>query len=305
MATIDELDKSADNLVRQYRSTYTYLLKRLEYQINNGLSESQSRSILREIQLELSKLDEQAYKWSYEVLPEYYHSAIDTIDTNTAMLSGANVIGGSLVVSHRKAIEVAANSLYTDLAKNTQYMSQQAKGIIRENGKAIIDRQVVTGESQRKTKRDLKDALVTDGVTSFVDAGNKEWKIGQYSSMAVRTKSRLIHNQGTMNRLQEYREDNPSNPNFDLVQVSSHGSKCWCGEYEGMVFSISGNHPDYPNVSSLPNFNEGHLSFHPNCKHVLMPYMEELRGKGKTVSSKYLNTSIKDMNKMHYAKTKG
>ncbi|WP_163581119.1 phage minor capsid protein [Gracilibacillus saliphilus] len=302
--SLNELDQSAGKLVENYQKAYRYILRRLEYQINNGLSESQSRSILREIQLELSKLDEQAYKWSYEVLPEYYYLALDNMDKEVALLNGVNVIGGSVAVMHKRALEVASNSLYDDLAKNTTYMSEQAKQIIRENGKEIIDRQVIIGESQRTTKRDLKKALVNNGVTSFVDAGKKEWNISNYSSMAVRTKSRLIHNQGTMNRLSEYSENYSNNPNFDLVQVSSHGSTCWCGYYEGMVFSVSGNHPDYPPLSSLPNFSEGYQSFHPNCKHVLLPYMVELRGKGKTVSNQYLNKSIKEMNSLHYHATK-
>lgn len=299
--TIHELDQSAEKLVKEYQRVYRYVLRRLEYQINNGLSEHQSRSILREIQLEFKKLDEKAYRWSYEVLPEYYYLALDNLDSQVAKLSNANVIGGSLIVMHKQAIEKAANDLYRDLAKNTQYMSEQAKQIIRENGKEIINRQIISGESQRRTKRDLKQALEKNGVTSFVDAGKKEWKIQNYASMAVRTKSRILHNQGTMNRLSEYRERYPTNPNFDLIQVSSHGSKCWCGYYEGTVWSISGNHPDYPSVERLPN---GYSTFHPNCKHVFKPYIEDIRGKGNVISNQYLDRSIKDLNKEHYHKTK-
>ncbi|WP_339227832.1 phage minor capsid protein [Oceanobacillus sp. FSL K6-2867] len=303
--TLNDLDEAADELVKEYQRVYLYLVKRLEYQINNGLSENQARSILREIQLELQRLDEVAYKWSYEVLPEYYYLALSNIDAETALLTNVNVIGGSLVVMHKKAIEVASNSLYLDMAKNTQFMSEEAKKIIRNNGKEIFNRQVISGESQRRTKRDLRDALRENGVASFIDALKREWKIDKYASMAVRTKSRLIYNQGLINRLLEYRAQYPTNPNFDLVQVSSHGSKCWCGYFERMVFSISGNHPDYPSISRLPNFNLGYMSFHPSCKHVLKPFMPELKkDKGKKAPSNLLDKSIKEMNKIHYHKNK-
>ncbi len=298
MSSINDLDKSADKLIQDYQKTYTYLLKRLEYQINNGLSESNSRNILREIQLELKRLDERAYKWSYEVLPEYYLGALSSIDTSAAILSGVNVIRGSKAVIHKRAIEVASNSMYMDLAKNTQNMSEQAKQIIRENGKAIIDRQVISGESQRTTKRDLKQALRKDGVTSFTDAAGKQWKIDNYSSMAVRTKSRIIHNQGTMNRLSEYRENYSTNENFDLIRISSHGSMCWCAEYEGTIWSISGNHPKYPPMEQLPN--RPYPTLHPNCKHVFLPHMPELSNKGKKIASSKLNKSVKDLNKELY-----
>lgn len=88
---LNELDKTADELVKEYQRVYLYLIKRLEYQINNGLSENQARSILREIQLELQRLDELAYQWSYEVLPEYYYTALSGVDAETAMLIGVNV----------------------------------------------------------------------------------------------------------------------------------------------------------------------------------------------------------------------
>ncbi|MCR1833141.1 phage minor capsid protein [Oceanobacillus caeni] len=299
---LNGLDKSAGNLVKEYQRVYLYILDTLKYQINNGLSENQARSLLREIQLELKRLDEEAYKWSYDVLPQYYYSALSNVDASIAMLSSVNVIGGSPIVMHKQAIEVATNSLYTDLAKNTQYMSEQAKQIIRENGRELINRQVISGESQKRTKKDLKDALVKNGVTSFVDAGKKQWSIDNYSSMAIRTKSRLIHNQGTMNRLSEYRERYPENSNFDLIQISKHSSKCWCGYYEGTVWSISGKHPFYPSVERLPNYP--YQSFHPNCKHVYLPYIEDLRGKGEIVNSQYLNRTIKDLNKEHYHKNK-
>ncbi|MFB4472149.1 phage minor capsid protein [Oceanobacillus caeni] len=300
--TIEDLDKTANRLIQDYQQTYLYILSRLEYQIENGLSEQHSRAILREIQLELMRLDEQAYKWSNEVLPEYYYLTFGEIDRDVAKLRGLNVIQGQQAVIHKKAIEVASKSLYTDLARNTQYMSQQAKQIIRVNGKELISRQVISGESQRKTKRDLIKALKTDGVTSFIDAGKKNWTIENYSSMAIRTKSRLIHNEGLENRLSEYREIYPNSENFDLIQISSHGSNCWCGLYEGTVWSISGNHPDYPSVDQLPNYP--YKSFHPNCKHVWKPYIIELRGQGKTVSNDYLNRTIKDLNKEHYHKHK-
>lgn len=302
MSNLNDLDKLADQLVKDYQKAYLYILDTLEYQINRGLSENQSRSLLREIQLELKRLDEQAYKWSYDVLPEYYYTALSNIDKDAALLSGVNVIQGGLIVMHKKAIQVASKSLFDDLAKNTQYMSKQAKDIIRYHGKEIVGRQVITGESQRKTKKDLLKALKENGVTSFVDAGQKEWKIDKYTSMAVRTKSRIIHNTGTMNRLFEYQDKYNDNENFDLIQISRHGAADWCRHYEDMVFSISGNHPYYPSVDTLPNYP--YQTFHPNCKHVWLSYMPELRGIGETVSKKYQNRTIKDLNKEDYHKRK-
>jgi hypothetical protein len=294
---LSELDKSSAKLVKDYQKAYEYILQRLTYQIDNSLSETHSLLLLREIQLELKRLDEIAYKWSNEVLPEFYLLALATIDNDVVLLKNVGLIG-SMSQPHKFSIAEASRTLYTDLAKNTTFMSEQAKKVIRDNSAELITRQAISGESQKRTKKELKDALISDGVPSFIDAGNKHWKIGEYASMAVRTKSRIIHNQGTMNRLLEYREKYPTNQNFGLIQISTHKSKCWCGYFEGTVWSISEGHPKYPHVSALPN--QPYKSFHPNCKHVYLPYMPELRGDGLVIPSEYLNRTIKHLNKEWY-----
>lgn len=60
----------------------------------------------------------------------------------------------------------------------------------------------------------------------------------------------------------------------DLVQVSLNYSTIgdYCDEYRGKVFSISGDDPNYPSVNTLPN---GGCPMHPNCHHVLLPFVGE------------------------------
>lgn len=307
---LNELDKSIDKLVKDYQKTYLYILQRLQYQIDNGLSERQSVMMLKEIQNQLGLLDEKAYKWCFELLPEYYYTALKSIDNQVGLMVGAGISnvgvisGTSLIMLHKKAVEAASRDLYKDLAKNTTFMNDQAKKIIREHMAELLTRMTMTGESQKRIKRELRKNLIRDGITSFVDAGGKSWTIPNYASMAVRTKSRILHHEGTFNRLKEYGDKYPdAKKNFDLVQVSRHNSKCWCGKYEGMVFSISGEHTDYPSVEQLPN--RPYPTFHPNCKHVLLPFIEALRGKGQVISSEYLNRDIKSLMKEHYHSSKG
>lgn len=293
-----ELDKSAKKLVNRYKETYAYLLSILQSQIERGLSERHARSMLREIQSTLKELDEEAYKWSYDVLPEYYYLSIQGVDKDVARLNNINVIAGAEAVIHKQALKKAVNDLYMDLAKNTKYMEDEAKRIIRRNSEELLTRMIITGESQRKIKKELRDNLIEEGITSFVDAGRKRWDIVHYADMAIRTKSRILHNDGTMNRLQEYQENYPSYSDyFDLVQISSHGASDWCRYYEDTVWSISGRSTEYPSVNQLPN---GYSTLHPNCKHVFLPYMPALRSDGKLVKSQWLDKSVNELNRLDY-----
>jgi hypothetical protein len=58
---------------------------------------------------------------------------------------------------------------------------------------------------------------------------------------------------------------------YDLVRVSPNPSTIgdYCDAYRGRVFSISGEHPTYPPVSSLPG---GGCPMHANCHHTLQVF---------------------------------
>lgn len=301
---LKSLDNQTQKLIDHYKKTYLYVLARLKRQIEKGLSERQQREVLLKIRQELQRLDDAAYQWSRDVLPEYYYITARRVDAEISQLAlivdDVQPIKGFLL--HRKAVEAAVKDTFSDLAKRTRFMNNEAKRIIRDNTKEIITRQLITGESRKKTIPELTRKLEKDGIPSFVDAAGRNWNIDRYSETLIKTKTRILSNEGTVNRLKEYREKYPNNRNFDLVAVSQHGAKDWCRHFEGKVFSISGNHPGYPPVSSLPN--QPYSIFHPNCRHVLLPYIEILRGQGQTVDSQFLNRNITDLNKMDYHERK-
>lgn len=324
---LNDLDKLLDELLSKYQSTYLSILKKLGINIEKDLTDKQKEQVIEEIEKQIKKLEDATHYWVFAILPAYYLLSMDRIDKDVKKLNkilptvnvmdkyiksfkfidgvffDVKTVSQKKAVRHIKAIEVACNSTFNDLAANTRKMNEEAKKIIRSNGKHIITNEVKSGESQRKTKKELREALMRDGITTFVDARGTHWNIANYADMAVRTKSRDIHNQGTMNRLSEYGKEYPkAKENFDCIQISSHGSTCWCGYYELCVFSVSGEHPDYPPVTSLPN--RPYSNFHPRCRHVFLPYMPGLRGKGKVAPAKYLNKTLREMQKLHYHSSK-
>jgi len=71
--------------------------------------------------------------------------------------------------------------------------------------------------------------------------------------------------QGTINRLREH--------GIQLAQVSAHHATDFCIYYENVIVSIGPDpHPLYPPISAI----NGGPPFHPNCVHVLTPFVERL-----------------------------
>jgi len=57
--------------------------------------------------------------------------------------------------------------------------------------------------------------------------------------------------------------------------MSSHPGSCpICQQFEGRVYSISGKDKRFPKLDVA--FSSGYANIHPNCRHTLEPYIEEL-----------------------------
>jgi len=73
--------------------------------------------------------------------------------------------------------------------------------------------------------------------------------------------------------------------------MSSHNSSCKiCAPLEGRVYSISGNNKEFPPLNKA--YSGTHMNIHPNCRHVLVPYIESLADdpqKDKEFSNKPFN----------------
>lgn len=101
-----------------------------------------------------------------------------------------------------------------------------------------------------------------DGLKLYDSIGRK-WDPDRYVRMYARTRTRELQTQGIEDQMEEY--------GFDLVKISEHNDVDGmdiCNEYEGNVYSLSGNHPDYPRLDQKP-------PFHPNCAHVETPWIEK------------------------------
>ena len=127
---------------------------------------------------------------------------------------------------------------------------------------------LLTGvETRIQASQRMLNKMADAGITNFIDKSGRSWNLASYSEMAVRTVSSHAALQGYMDKLQDLDQD--------LVKVSSIGATCpLCAKWQGVALSISGKTPGYLTVETARS--QG--LFHPNCKHTLIMYDEELDG---------------------------
>lgn len=297
--SLTEIDNKSNRLIMDYANGYTAVIALLLWQLDNDRrTRRQQEMLFKQVDDIISGLSANSLNYVRGTFPLYYFLSLAETDKLTLQLPGVQIINNKSGVVHRQALRRAQNDLYTDLARNTVFMSNTAKTIIRDNAKELLAAMIQSGDSYITVKADLRRRLEQSGIASFTDRRRRKWKISSYVDMAVRTKSRILHNEGTMNRLQEYAGIYGYNESFDTIQISSHGAKDWCRYYENKCFSISGNSQKYPSIETLPNrpFN----SLHPNCKHLFLPYIPMLRGEGEIIDESYQNMDVNELNKIEY-----
>lgn len=135
------------------------------------------------------------------------------------------------------------------------------------------------GSSAGKAAFDMQEQLRKEGIAAFIDRGGHKWTLANYCSMSARTTSRQSSNFGEIFAKEDH----------DLYYIVPHGSTCpICAKYEGRVYSRSGKNPNYPPLAKAftkidPNGSDDldntYLTIHPNCRHVIVRYIERAQTK--------------------------
>jgi hypothetical protein len=176
-----------------------------------------------------------------------------------------------------------ASDTYSDLAGAADSMSKgaqstlrrmAAQGVSNADVNTILAGGVIEGKPVQAI-RELKVALEKiHGETITIQDKNGDpmtFSAGYYAKMVAVTKTRQAVCQSRHARLADL--------GLDLVTIVGKISNNFCSAYLDKVFSISGNHPKYPPLSSLPG---GGPPFHPNCSKSTAPFVEELATPAET-----------------------
>lgn len=134
-----------------------------------------------------------------------------------------------------------------------------------------LNKSITEGFSKNKSiygvRKKAQEALLKDALDKkYITVVNKngvpvDYNIKSYAKLVARTKYIQAQADGTVNLAVAY--------GSDLVQVSSHNTPTpLCQQFEGKIFSISGEDKRFPALIAEP-------PFHPNCRHSLTVYFAE------------------------------
>jgi len=151
--------------------------------------------------------------------------------------------------------------------KKMDAYQQEIQAFSSEEARAMIDDVIFAAEEEHIPaagvgRMFLDKLLGILGGGDFININGRDYNLKAYSELVARTRMREAQTEATKELCKEY--DN------DLVQYSEHDNPCEeCAQYEGEIFSLSGDSPDY---DPLPA--EAEPPVHPNCEHNLNPVSE-------------------------------
>lgn len=260
-----------------------------------------ARALMREVAEILQDLDEEAAEWIAKEIPKAYLRGVRTADLSFGEI-GLSTQPGLRPLVHREAIEVLVNDLqddlgevpirigknYRTLTRRTQLQAAQDKAITETTARGILE-----GKQRREVSREIRMKLIDDLGDAPLVINGRSYDVGKYAEMVARTKTAEAQTAGTVNRVID--------AGHDLVMVTAHGADDGCSYYEGKVFSISGTSEKYPALDSLPN---GGPPFHPNCRHGLAPFVDDLasgaeKRRAKGVSDAVLGKPYGEVEKLY------
>lgn len=140
------------------------------------------------------------------------------------------------------------------LSRLTQQILISEKQINRNIASGFIEKGTIN-ESIKRTQNELLKKSLDGKYITVIDKNGKptQWQVSTYSELVARTKLQETSTQAVVNSTMAV--------GGDLVQVSSHNTRTpFDAQFEGKIYSLSGNDPDFPQATILP-------PYHPNCLH--------------------------------------
>lgn len=263
VSMLNELDKSANQIVIRG--------------IGTTVTDAKKQQILGQIRTEISKADASVRQWLAESIPASYLKGLNWADQISAAAKkalGKEAKAGNEdaqitvqllkqqpdLAPHLKVVNSLLSDAYLDFGNSMTSFIKGAENILNETIKKQLRSQIaidrLTGEGIPDVKRDITNTLKENGVTVLLDRGGRKWALGRYGEMLARTHILQANNEATINRAQEI--------GSDIVQISDHNTTTpLCQEFEGNIYSLSGNSANYPQLPDEP-------PFHPNCEHFIL-----------------------------------
>lgn len=283
--------------VERLVAIYTRSRERLIDEISKrklwGRSTWQQEEMLKLIEIEIVRLNKEAFAWADDVIEKTYlrgaryaWRAAYAADRNIKSFAS---FGGL----HKRAIGILAHNTQDYLQITNSLIGRQAKDTVRKVGVEVTARKFAESLTVRETAKLMEQRLAEEGFYTVPwRSGKGHMRLDSYAELVARTTTAEATNTGTLNQMKEM--------GHVLVKMTSHNTTCKvCASRQGRVYrTVELNElPEGDPRREFPHIREGfprwptYKTVHPNCVHRIHGYIWSQK------SNKEQEAALKDAKK--------
>ena len=259
-------------------------------------------TVLKNLTAEIKRLEAETGKYIGSAIPREYEQGLkDTYNyfkrNNLTMKRPS-----AFAQIHNDAIYGLAREMQFHIGQGLaqagrqvlRYLDESMDNALRKAGLEAAAEKIAMGATVQDMKQNLIRRLQQEGfMTVQYGTGKNAYQVSldAYAQMVARSTTREAGNLARENQLIEN--------GYDLVEMTTHYPTCEkCAMFQGRVYSLSGKDKRFPALMKTA-FKSGYRNIHPNCRHVIVPYIEEMH------TNKEIQQAIADSNKTFEDKRSG
>ncbi len=273
-----QTQKELANLAKLYLAARNRLLNTIVNFKGVG-TKVYANSVLQHLNRELEAMAKATDEYVDTAIPEEYKKGLDEtyayFKKNNLLMKHPSLFADL----HTEAIHAVAREMQFQIQQGLatvgrqilRYVDSARDEVLRAVGLASSGEKIASGSTVIQMKHIMIEKLKNEGfMTVQYGSGVRAFQvpIDTYAMLCARSTTREAGNLARENQL--------TANGYDLVEMSTHYPTCpVCAQYQGRVYSITGEDRRFPPLSTV--FSSGYHNVHPNCRHVIVPWIEELR----------------------------
>lgn len=272
------MDKELNKLIEVYTAAREQLLDTIVNYKGVG-TKVYANTIYKQVELTLQELAKAANDYSLSAVPKEYEKALNE---TYAYFKRNNLLmrpPASFARVHHDTIYLLVREMQHNISDGIaqigrqvlRYVDSSRDEALRAAGLSATGEKLASGSTIRQMQKNLIGKLQEQGfMTVQYGSGGNAYQVSLdiYTAMVARSTTREAGNMARETQLKEN--------GYDLMKMSVHFPTCEvCAPLQGRVYSISGKDKRFPSIERV--YRNGYRNVHPNCRHVMTPFVEELQ----------------------------
>lgn len=255
------MGKDTEKFISMFENSSMSILSLIQSKAINGLTKRRQQQLLGDIGTIIATVQGDSAEILLSIIESAYKKGSNEAVEQFRVQGKKGVNATFKTNIHGKSVQNIVDEAFYSILEATDHMSLDVKKRLESITKQANQRSLVEGLTRREaTKKAVAEATET-GITGIITKNGTHVPVEKYLSGTIHYHQRKAHVDGAINRAIDNGQD--------LVYVNSVGVTCaYCAQYQGRVYSISGNDKRFPVLDQRP-------PYHSHCVHNAYPWNEE------------------------------